>query len=307
MNNLPSFQGAGKLSSDKKISIRDGVEVRSYYGQFSYSSNGQVTGEVTGIYYANTQTNLQITILVDIPAVKTALLDVDHAQLPDVIMKILTEDDLIYGTQQNDSLTGWGGDDRLVPGSGNDVIDGGSGIDRVEYPAYAPGRFAITKIENGYAITDRTGEFGTDTLINVERVRLSGTNFAIDIDGNAGQVYRLYQAAFDRVPDLGGLGYQINAMDKGLTLQQLASNFIASDEFRIRYGSNLSNGDLVTQMYRNVLHREPEQAGYANWLGALDHGDLTRSEVLCQFSESAENKAQVIGSIQNGIEYTFIP
>ena len=32
---------------------------------------------------------------------------------------------------------------------------------------------------------------------------------ALDINGTAGQVYRLYQAAFDRKPDLVGLGYWI--------------------------------------------------------------------------------------------------
>jgi hypothetical protein len=30
---------------------------------------------------------------------------------------------------------------------------------------------------------------------------------------------------------------------------------------------------------------------------------VTRADVLANFSESAENQAQVIGSIQNGIDY----
>jgi hypothetical protein len=38
---------------------------------------------------------------------------------------------------------------------------------------------------------------------------------ALDVDGAAGQAYRLYQAAFDRAPDKNGLGYWINGWIDG--------------------------------------------------------------------------------------------
>ena len=48
-----------------------------------------------------------------------------------------------------------------------------------------------------------------------ERLTFSDANIALDIDGNAGQAHRIYKAAFDRAPDLGGLGFWINTLDNG--------------------------------------------------------------------------------------------
>ena len=53
-----------------------------------------------------------------------------------------------------------------------------------------------------------------------------------------------------------------------------------------------------------MLGRPPKEAGYNFWTGALDSG-VSRASVLTDISESPENKAQVIGAIQNGIEYTL--
>ncbi|MFZ6778033.1 DUF4214 domain-containing protein [Undibacterium sp. Ji83W] len=41
------------------------------------------------------------------------------------------------------------------------------------------------------------------------------------LESNAGKVYRLYQAAFNRTPDATGLGYWIHAMYKGSTIQRV--------------------------------------------------------------------------------------
>lgn len=138
---------------------------------------------------------------------------------------------------------------------------------------------------------------------SVERIIFNGNAFAFDIDGNAGQTYRMYQAAFDRKPDLGGLGAQINGMDNGLSLLQIANNFMNSAEFKLKYGTGLTNSGFVTQLYQNVLHRAPDAAGFTHQLNAVDTGAVSRGQLLVNFSESQENKIAVIGSIQNGIEY----
>jgi len=53
----------------------------------------------------------------------------------------------------------------------------------------------VVKTSAGYTVTDTAGADGTDTLINVERLQFSDAKVAIDTSGNAGQAYRLYQAA----------------------------------------------------------------------------------------------------------------
>lgn len=135
-----------------------------------------------------------------------------------------------------------------------------------------------------------------------------GSTVALDLDGVAGQTYRLYQTAFNRKPDLSGLGFQMNAMEAlGFTLEQVAQNFIDSPEFARTYGS-LNDTDFVTLLYANVLHRAPDPDGLAFHVGYLQgtHPDgrkISRAQDLIGFSESPENKAQVLAAIQNGIEY----
>lgn len=211
--------------------------------------------------------------------------------------------DVLQGGAGDDILNGNDGNDILKPGAGNNILDGGAGLDTVVL-AGAYGNFTVTKTSTGVSITDKTGAQGTDALINIERVLFNDTALAYDTDGNAGKMYRLYQAAFDRKPDLAGLGWQIKAVDGGTSFLQIAQAFMDSAEFKSLYGDNLSSTGLVSALYHNVLHRTPQQFEIDFWTKIVDSGQQTRADVLTNFSESAENQAQVIGSIQNGIEYT---
>jgi serralysin len=184
----------------------------------------------------------------------------------------------------------------------NNAVDGGGGLDTMLYGS-ARTNFTVSKQVLGYLVVDKTGDQGRDLLVNVERVQFSdGKAVALDIDGNAGQVYRLYQAAFDRTPDAGGYAYWLNAMDHGYTLNQISSFVLQNKEAVDLYMSNPTDDYFVTQLYQHVLHRNPDAAGLAFWLGNIHAA--SRAEVLGMFSESPENQAQVIGTIQNGIDYT---
>jgi hypothetical protein len=79
---------------------------------------------------------------------------------------------------------------------------------------------------------------------------------------------------------------------------------MASKEFTDMY-KGTDDRAFITKLYSNVLHRAPEQSGLDFWMTAIQVDHHTRAEVLGFFSESPENQAQVIGSIQNGFE--FIP
>lgn len=201
----------------------------------------------------------------------------------------------IMGTSGNDTLTG---------SSGNDVIDGGDGRDTVLYNG-ARANFSVTLGVNGVTVTDNTRAEGTDVLKNIERIQFADKGIGFDTSGNAGEVYRLYQAAFNRAPDLGGLGDWIYGMDHGMSLLDVSTGFVSSPEFASVYGQNPNDSEIVTRFYQNVLHRAPEQAGFDYWMNQLQSGLQTRTQVLTGFSESPENQAQVIGVIQNGIEYNL--
>ena len=205
------------------------------------------------------------------------------------------------GTSAMDTLIGSVGADTFNGGAGNDSINGGAGIDISLYGGNRS-THTVTRTANGLTVSG--GSDGTDTLVNVERLKFADIALAFDLNGNAGQTYRLYQAAFDRTPDTPGLSDWIRGMDAGMSLKTVASGFIGSAEFQSLYGANPSNTQFINLLYANVLNRAPDQAGYDYWLDEMARG-MTRELVLIGFSESVENQAAVLPAIQGGIGYVF--
>jgi alpha-tubulin suppressor-like RCC1 family protein len=108
---------------------------------------------------------------------------------------------------------------------------------------------------------------------------------------------RLYYAALARLPDYAGLQNWSNALRAGtLTLTGAADQFAASAEFISKYGS-LDDTGFVQQLYRNVLGREADPAGLADWVGQLSRG-ASRGLVLVGFSESDEFKRNLASQVE---------
>ncbi len=164
-------------------------------------------------------------------------------------------------------------------------------------------RSEYTVQRDGNNVTLLDGQGGTQALGAVTRLRFADSVLALDVDGAAGKGYRIYQAAFNRVPDAQGLGYWIGVLDRGAQVVDVASGFVNSAEFNALYGENSSDETFVTRLYNNVLHRAPEPGGFAFWINSLRVG-VSRAQVLADFSESAENKSGVAQAISNGISYT---
>jgi hypothetical protein len=197
------------------------------------------------------------------------------------------------------TLTGTGANEQLRSGIAADTIDGGPGFDSVIYQCNKDS-FTMTRTASGWTVSSAAE--GIDTLSNVERIQFGDRTLALDISGIAGQAYRIYQAAFNRVPDNGGLKFWIASMDGGATLRDVAIGFVGSPEFQSVYGSNPTNEQFVIKLYNNVLHRDPDAGGKAYWLDLMDRGLLDKVGVLMQFSESPENQAGVLNAIINGID-----
>ncbi len=208
--------------------------------------------------------------------------------------------DTILGGDGGDVIGGRAGNDTLTGGLGNDSIDGGTGLDTATYST-RHAAYAIHPAAGGWSVA---GPDGADSLINVERLQFLDAHLAFDIDGNAGQIYRLYKAAFARTPDLAGLGGWIGGMDAGtVTLEQTASSFIASQEFEALYGVNPSNSQFITSLYLNVFGRGPSSGDAGYWVNQLANSLQSRAQVLAFFSESVENKEATDSLTANGILY----
>jgi len=147
-----------------------------------------------------------------------------------------------------------------------------------------------------------TGSATANALVGIERIEFAnGQAVALDIDGHAGQAFRLYEAALNRAPDEDGLGYWINQLDTGVSLTSVANQFVQSKEFGIQYGTDMPNQNFVNTLYHNILDRAPDAAGASFWVGQLDAGTASKAQVLENFSESTENQLMVSGTIHNGI------
>lgn len=180
--------------------------------------------------------------------------------------------------------------------------DGDGGVDTAVYQG-ARANYAIATSASGTVITDNSGVDGVDTVANVERLHFANADVALDVNGSAGMAYRLYQAAFDRTPDLVGLGFWLKQLDGGVSRLDVANAFLTVPEGQALYGVNTDTGTLVTAMYNHVLHRAPDAGGYAFWVNGLESHRTTAAEVLTYFAESVENQAALIGTIQNGMTY----
>ncbi len=213
---------------------------------------------------------------------------------------------IYYGGKGNDTLAGGTADETFLGGVGNDILSGNAGNDRF-YGGFGLDKALFAGLRSESTITQNAGVVqvngvnGLDSLVDVERLIFNDKAVAFDVEGNAGQAYRIYQAAFNRAPDIGGLGFWIKTLDEGNTLNSVASGFLNSAEFQALYGTNSTDSDYVARLYNNVLHRTLDQAGSDYWVQTLQ--TQSRQDVLIGFSEAPENKMQLIGTIQNGMDY----
>ena len=203
-------------------------------------------------------------------------------------------------------------DGSMTSSAANEAFSGDSGTNTLICRNSAA-NYTLTEITTGWLISSTTD--GNDTISNVERLQFTDLNLALDIDAanSAGGIYRLYKAALDRTPDLGGLGYWIAQADAGTKdAVRMATDFTYADEFKTLYGvstvDNYMTGEditaLVTKIYENVLNRAPDAGGRDYYAGQITTHSKTVGQVLAEISDSSENKLAVVDLIATGIEYT---
>lgn len=224
--------------------------------------------------------------------------------------------EIIHGTGAHDIIYANGGRDVIVTRSGNDVIyvkgtefgiNAGSGFDTVVVDFSRAALQSVSRNDDIVNLLEKGASAWNMTLMQTERVVLTDAVLAFDFDGNAGQAYRLYQAAFNRTPDEKGLGFWIKELDQGKgNVYWAAGHFIGSNEFAQLYGtaSSVSDEDFVGLLYRNVLKRDADADGFKYWIEESLNKGMTRDSVLVNFSDSSENKANVAGQIHDGIWFS---
>lgn len=244
--------------------------------------------------------------------------------------------DMLLGVDGDDNLNGGDGIDHLFGGKGNDSLTGGPGDDdihggeetedlTVEPPEDNDTAFYLGDLNNftislsrlgDIFVTDRTGAEGSDRLIDVETLVFAtgGSAFAdgvIDLTqfgdiaslGGAQitEFVELYIAYFNRAPDAIGLNFWGTAFANGVTLEEIAALFLDQEETRATYPSDATNLDFATEVYTNVLGRDPDQPGLDFWVPLLDSGGVSRGTFILEVLKGAKVDAPD-GSSQEEID-----
>jgi len=224
-----------------------------------------------------------------------------HVSVPGhAVAGLVTVGSALYGEDGNDTLLGGSPKDLLDGGAGNDVLNGGAGNDvligglGVDTAVYSGGRRQY--VATSTAVSG--GSDGADSLTGVENLSFVDGILSFDVNSEAAQVLRLYTAGLGRVPEQAGLDANVTVL-RQIGLTALATSFVNSPEFAIRFGS-LSNEAYVEQLFRFALGREGGQAGVQAWVDLIN-GGMSRADVLIGFSESQENRNLTAGLLAPGL------
>jgi hypothetical protein len=147
---------------------------------------------------------------------------------------------------------------------------------------------------------------GNTDLTGVERIQFTDGTLALDTGPNSAvrQAYSLY-SLLGRAPDKAGLGYWINALETGsMDIFGIVDSFLNTSKYSDAHGGNkgysLANTTNVTALYRDLLHREPDQLGLWYW---TSNGFNLRI-IVSAFLETQEFKTIIGASLNDGVFYT---
>ena len=194
------------------------------------------------------------------------------------------------GPARGEPIEGLPGDDVLHGTPGDDTVDGGAGTDTFVIDASLASVHGYTLAGGVLTVTTASG---TDTLVNVERVRLADALFALDTQAPAGdaagghvwQAAALYRAAFGVLPDQADLSRWTKQADGARDMGALAQQMV--DE----YASGASSADLVAHLYRTLAGTDPDQATVQALAGQF----ATGGEALAYAATLSLNTDQMVG------------
>jgi len=215
----------------------------------------------------------------------------------------------VTGTSSNDTLSG---------GTGNDTIDGGSGTDTFSYSS-AKANYTIAAATSGFTVT--SSAYGVDTISNVERVKFSDCNLALDmgVSQSAGQTALLLGAVLPGKLALDTskqalVGAVIGLFDTGLySMTILSGALLRLDIWSILTGQTISTASrsltedtaIVNYLMTNVNGQAPD-ATTLKTEAATMHSESFQGAWLAQLALSSAGQTHIglTGLASTGIVYT---
>jgi hypothetical protein len=200
-----------------------------------------------------------------------------------------------------DSLLGSSSADKFYNGQGNDILNGGGGTDVLITPG-SRGTYQITKSSTGFTLNDSASIYGTDSVINIERIQFSDVSLSLDLDDNGGTVAKILGAVFGKgtIINKEYVGIGLHYLDNGMSYEELARLAVNA-----KLGPKATSSDIVKLVYTNVAGSAPPDAALQHYAALLDSGRKTIGEIVMLGSEHPLNAANIdlVGLASTGIEY----
>lgn len=199
------------------------------------------------------------------------------------------------------SLTGNAASNVLAGSSGNDILDGGGNNDVAAFVGKLAD-YTLTRSGSTCTVRSKTGSDGTDTVINIESLSFSDLSVNLTVQSKAAaapqanvqRLIELYVAFFNRIADADGLGYWIDQMNAGQSINSIAETFYNTGKqysSLTGFNSAMSNADFINVVYRNVLGRSEgaDSGGLSYWSELLVSGKASHGSLVSSILDSAHS------------------
>ncbi len=197
-------------------------------------------------------------------------------------------DDYFAGGPGQDLLKGLEGNDILIGNGGDDVLDGGEGVDTAVLSGSPLSAVTISKNGDEWQVTDRSGAYGSERLIGIERIEFADrvldlTLSAPTVEAATGRILRspIYDVALmtanGLMTEAEAIVALVKAADATTSVATLAYQFFTGSiptEAGVDYlvsptGPNTNN--LNSAYYQN-FNLENRYINFAVNLGKLGEG-----------------------------------
>jgi hypothetical protein len=181
---------------------------------------------------------------------------------------------VLVGTMANQTVIGGKADDVLICKAIGAVLNGGAGLNTAVM-SDDKAKTQFVKTGNSWVVT---GPTSSATLNDLQRVKLSDTTVALDVDGKAGTTAKLLGAVFgkDAVKNKAYMGIGLDLLDKGNT------SFEKLAEMALGASGAKTNDEIVTKLWTNLVGSAPSNADKAPFIKMLENGDTPGS--LCKLA-----------------------
>lgn len=298
-------------SSSVVLSSADGRHIQTFSGLFTYDSGGNVHGTATSTsYYYNSAFLYNVTGMTsDAFVIEGHALAFGDTQATNAY--VLIGDDVINGSSGNDTLLGYAGNDIFNGSAGSDTLDGASGVTDTAIYAGSRLNFPLSKTTTaGFTLTK--GPEGTDTLLNVERLKFSDSAIALDTAAtqSGGETALLIGAVLPGLLALDVskqdlLGAVLALFDAGYSMKDLSGAVLRLPVWDILTGhDHASNTDIADYLLTNVDGQAPDLGTLTLAVNALNT-ETFQGAWLANLvtSSAAQTHIDLVGLAQTGLVY----